>query len=76
MEHSKIKKIRPLAWVEWSDGNDGRDGHYYIEYHCPKCGKRILYYRHENACDRCGTFYDWGKREPEIVITRSIKWDG
>lgn len=29
----------------------------------------------ENACDQCGTFYDWGKREPEILITRSIKWE-
>lgn len=75
MEHSQIKKIRPLAWVEWSGGNDGRDGRYYIEYHCPKCGKRIWYYGRENACDQCGTFYDWGKREPTIEITRSVKWE-
>ena len=75
MTYSSIEKIRPKASVQWSDGNDGRDGRYYIEYRCPVCGRRIFYYGRDNACDQCGTFYDWGKREPVIEITRSVKWD-
>lgn len=69
-----IKK-RPTARIEWSNGNDGWDGRYYIAYYCPECGRRIQHYAKDNACDRCGTFYDWGKREPVIEITRSVKWD-
>lgn len=75
MTYSSIKKIRPKASIQWSYGDDGRDGRYYIEYRCPVCSRRINSYRSDNACDQCGTFYDWGKREPTIEITRSVKWD-
>lgn len=69
-----VEKIRPSASIEWSDGNDGRDGRYYIEYRCPKCNRRIRWYESDTACDQCGTFYDWGRREPRIEITRSVQW--
>lgn len=69
-----IEKIRPDTSIKWSDGNDGRDGRYYIEYRCPTCSRRIGYYMSETACGECGTFYDWGSREPRIEITRHVEW--
>lgn len=69
-----MEKIRPKAEVRLDFGNDGRDEHYYIKYSCPTCGQIILGYRSETACDRCGTFYDWGVREPKIKVTRMVEW--
>lgn len=69
-----IEKIRPNASVELDYGNDGRDGRYYIEYRCPKCNRIIRWYESDMACDKCGTFYDWGSRQPSIEITRTVKW--
>lgn len=70
-----VTKIRPYATAEWTDGNDGYDGHYYISYRCPTCHRVIgRSYKSETACDECGTFYDWGDKEPRIVVTRSVEW--
>lgn len=70
-----IEKKRPSATIRYDYGCDGRDGRYYIEYSCPTCGRLIgSSYKISNACDRCGTFYDWGQCEPRIEITRSVKW--
>lgn len=69
-----IEKIRPKAEVRLDFGIDGRDQHYYIQYSCPVCGQNIWGYRSKTACDRCGTFYDWGNREPKIVVSRSVEW--
>ena len=71
-----IHKIRPTTSVEWSDGNDGYDGRYYIAYYCPKCRRKLPGYAMMNACDQCGTFFDWGEREPVIEVARSVRWDG
>ena len=70
-----VEKIRPVATIKYSYGNDGRDGDYYIAYSCPKCGRNIPWYESDTACDKCGTFYDWGKKRPRIQITRSVKWE-
>ena len=70
-----IKKIRPDAEIKYDFGCDGRDGHYYIRYSCPVCHSEIRWYKSENACDKCGTFYDWGTYEPSIKITRTVKWE-
>ena len=69
-----VEKKRPKAEVYLNYGNDGRDAHYDIEYRCPKCNKKINYYKAETACDNCGTFYDWGNQEPKIVVTRTVEW--
>lgn len=70
-----IEKKRPNAKIDFDFGNDGRDSKYYIQYTCPTCGRIIWYgYRSETACDQCGTFYDWGEKEPSIEITRTIDW--
>ena len=74
-EVGMISKIRPVAIVEYSYGNDGRDAHHYIAYYCPTCGRTIPWYEYATACDQCGTFYDWGEKEPRIEITRSVKWE-
>lgn len=72
----KIRKFRPNAEVEYSNGNDGRDGHYYIAFYCPNCGREINQgYKSETACNRCGTFYDWGTSRPTIEIIREVRWD-
>ena len=70
-----IKKIRPLTSIKLDLGNDGRDSRYYIEYRCPTC-ERIIgsEYGLSNACDRCGTFYDWGTAKPKIEIARTVRW--
>ena len=70
-----ITKVRPLAEVYLNHGNDGRDSHYDIAYSCPKCRRRISFYKSETVCDQCGTFYDWGTHEPEIEIIRIVRWD-
>ena len=70
-----IIKIRPNMGIKYSYGTDGRDDCYYIEYTCPCCGRIISGYKKENACNKCGTFYDWGDREPKIVLTRSVEWE-
>lgn len=69
-----VEKIRPSAYIVYSDGNDGRDGKYVIRYRCPTCNRTIQRYKAETACDECGTFYDWGDKEPQIKITRSVSW--
>ena len=68
-----IEKKRPTTSIKYDFGCDGRDGCYYIEYSCPTCGRTIFGYKSSTACDRCGTFYDWGQREPKIEIIRSVK---
>ena len=70
-----VKKIRPIAKVEFSEGIDGRDAHYYIAYSCPVCHRSIYGYGGSDACDRCGTFYDWGTSEPRIKIKRTVEWN-
>ena len=66
-----IEKIRPTASIKY----DYIYSDYHIEYSCPTCGRRIGdWYGHTTACDKCGTFYDWGQHEPKIKITRSIEW--
>jgi len=71
----EINKIRPLASVAYSYGNDGRDGCYYIRFQCPTCKRTIgRGYKSETACDKCGTFYDWGKSSPVIKLVRTIEW--
>lgn len=70
-----INKIRPLSEVDLSFGNDGRDCKWVIRYYCPTCKRRIFGgYKADNACDNCGTFYDWGKREPRIKEIRLVDW--
>lgn len=67
-----VEKIRPNAKAEWTDGNDGRDGHYYVEYSCPKCHRRI--FTDEMACDNCGTFFDWSKHA-RLQVEYSAVWE-
>ena len=69
-----VDKIRPIAEVRFNTGIDGWDGHYYIRYKCPTCGREISTYSGSTACDRCGTFYDWGNREPKIKVSRTVEW--
>lgn len=69
-----MNKIRPKAEIKYNFGTDGRDDSYYIAFSCPTCGRRIGDYKGANACDECGTFYDWGDRKPKIVVTRSVEW--
>ena len=70
-----ITKIRPRAEINHCYGNDGRDSYDTILYRCPTCNRIIGSYREETACDKCGTFYDWGKEPARIVITKSVQWD-
>jgi hypothetical protein len=63
-----VTKIKPKASIAFTEGMDGRDSHYYIIYHCPTCNRLISFYRSNDACDECGTFYDWGSREPYIKM--------
>ena len=68
-----IVKIRPKAEICDYYGNNGwRDE---IRYRCPVCDRIIGLYREATACDKCGTFYDWGKEPARIVITKSVQWD-
>lgn len=69
-----VEKIKPCAVISKYYDEDGRTSWYAIDYYCPTCGRQIRSYKSDNACDKCGTFYDWGKREPEIKITRSVEW--
>ena len=69
-----IHKERPTAIVVKRIDMDGRNTWYEIEYKCPLCGESIIGYAKENACDRCGTFYDWGDHEPRIEVIRKVKW--
>lgn len=70
-----IEKVRPEAELAIYHGSDGRDYQEYISYSCPKCYKPIHRgYRSETACDKCGTFFDWGDYPPRIVTTKSIQW--
>ena len=70
-----ISKIRPSAKIVKKYDEDGWHSWYAIEYFCPTCGEYIgQRYKSYNACDRCGTFYDWGAREPRIETTRAVVW--
>lgn len=69
-----VKKIRPNAEVRLNNGVDGRDESYYVHYSCPTCGRSIWGYRSETACDRCGTFFDWGNHEAKIKVSRAVEW--
>ena len=70
-----IEKMRPVAKIRESYGDDGRaPRNTYIEYYCPTCGRFIGPWKNFTACDRCGTFYDWGDKEPKVKVTESIEW--
>ena len=70
-----VTKIKPETRVEHKYNEDGWKDWYEIEYYCPTCGRNIRGYKSDNACDECGTFYDWGKCEPEIAEIRTVKWE-
>lgn len=70
-----INKVRPSAKVAVDYGHDGRDIKYYIEYKYPVCNNWIMGYKRENSCDKCGAYFDWGNREPKIVVKRSVEWE-
>ncbi len=70
-----IEKIRPIAKIRESYGDDGRaPRNTYIEYYCPTCGRFIGSWKNDTACDKCGTFYDWGNKKPKIKMIESIEW--
>lgn len=69
-----IEKKRPKAKIAKKYNADGRGSWYEIDYFCPTCGQMIREFNCENACDNCGTFYDWSK-EAKIHIERSIIWE-
>ena len=70
-----VQKIRPKAELRYSWGDDGRaPERVYIEYYCQKCGRYAGGYKSFNACDECGTFYDWGDHEPRIKTVKIIEW--
>ena len=71
------KKIRPKTDIE--DNGGGEDGRgfvkYYIVYSCPTCNRRIgTTYGSPVACTRCGTFFDWSSKEPQIETRREVVW--
>ena len=70
-----MEKVRPIAEVGTRMSSDFRDEWHEIDYFCPKCGKIINGgYKSENACDNCGTFYDWGIKAPSIKVIRTVEW--
>lgn len=71
-----INKIRPHAYIREHYGEDGREPRQtQIVYRCPVCNRYIgLTWKKDVACDECGTFYDWGNREPHIRVTETIEW--
>lgn len=70
-----VEKIRPEISVAFSHGNDGRDAYDYVMYSCPKCYRTIVGgYKSETACDRCGTFYDWGDHPARIKTIQTAEW--
>ena len=71
-----IEKIRPVARISESYGDDGRAPRSVsIDYYCPTCGRYIGSWKKDTACDKCGTFYDWGSKEPRIKRTESVELD-
>ncbi len=70
-----VTKIRPKTRIEHKYNEDGWKDWYEIEYYCPTCSRNIRGYKSDNACDECGTFYDWGKFKPEIVEIRTVRWE-
>ena len=74
MKHSMIERIRPRTVINEHFDMEFRNSFYAIDYYCPTCGKPIAFYKSDNACDKCGTFFDWGEHKPEIKITRTVAW--
>ena len=69
-----VTKIRPKTTIVEMSDMDGRRTWYDIDYCCPTCGKKIRGYNTENACENCGTFYDWGSQKPTIETIRTVQW--
>lgn len=69
-----VHKIRPLAAVNEHYNADGWNSWYDIDYQCPVCGRNLMGYGKEIACDQCGTFFDWGTKRPKIKVTRTVEW--
>ena len=74
MKRSMIERIRPRTVINEHFDMEFKTSSYGIDYYCPVCGKPIAFYKSHNACDECGTFFDWGERKPEIKITRTVAW--
>lgn len=74
-----VTKRRPLTKIyeyeTWNeDGTRSKKG-IGIKYFCPGCNRLILYYKSNDACDICGTFYDWGEKEPTIKTEHHVVWE-
>lgn len=70
-----VEKVRPIATIHESYGEDGRGPkNETVEFYCPTCGRYIGSWKKDTACDKCGTFYDWGNKEPSIKTIKSIEW--
>lgn len=69
-----ISKIKPSTKIVKKYNEDGWRSWYAIDYFCPTCGRHIGRYKSDNACDQCGTFYDWGTHEPKIETTQVVVW--
>jgi len=68
-------KIRPIARIEEHRDEDGWHVWDDIDYYCPACKRHLRGYNEENGCADCNIFFDWGKKKPKIVTTKSISWD-
>lgn len=67
-----VKKLRPRTEIHEYLDMEFKLSSYGIDYYCPICEKRIPSYKSDIACDKCGTFFDWGEHEP--TITRTVVW--
>ena len=53
--------------------NDGRRNWKEIQYSCPICGRKLMGYRYDDACDQCGTFFSWPECKSRITTAYSIR---
>ena len=66
-----ILKVKPIAHIDYAYVNDND----HIFYSCPKCGTIVYDYKGKDVCYTCGTFFDWGDKEPHIETTRKVVWE-
>ena len=68
-----VEKIKPTSEIHESFRDDGRGPRTVsLIFYCPTCGRYIGSWKKEVACDKCGTFYDWGEKEPKIKTVTII----
>lgn len=69
---AKPNKVKPDMRIVKRHDEDGWNEWQEIEYSCPLCHRVLRGWYTAVGCEDCGVFFDWGEKEPQILVINKI----